>query len=458
MPAVPRQPQADSLELPDLDKSEDGREVDVGAFELDLVDDGVQAEDDAWQDSFEADIQVLTDSGSNEAAADLDVGVENLLSLLPETPGDRESDAPPPATHELDEHLDAPLESDEPSSAAELGDDGLETLPELLSEAGDGDAGPDLEQASLPSAPEGEIVQGPTYDSEWLLIGAPCSALWATDGTVLAAGETLMRFGQKRQSDPLPPGLLVSSLALLDTGSVVMASTRGLFELAPGGSWSHVDAPELGRSSGQDIIELATGPGQPALWARLSNGALFRRRSGAWERHEAGGDVRALSSHGRSVVLLVIAKGPTLQLSSDAGTSFRELVLTGPAATVALGAVATAVARGGVVALADASRGLCVSGDGGETFRMVTGAVNVTAVAVGEHAQTPVVFAALHREGKDSSEMILVDPATGHAQSIAELSGQPDEDTEETGLTQALLWADGCLWCGGGYGLVKLRG
>jgi len=184
--------------------------VDVGTFELSLVDDGVQAEDDAWQDSFEADIQVLTDSGSNEAAADLDVGVENLLSSLPETPRDRDSDAPPPASHEIDEHLDAPLESDEPSSVAELGDDGLETLPELLSEAGDGDAGPDLEQTSLPSAPEGEIARGPSYDSEWLLIGAACSAQWASESTVLAAGESLMRFGSERQSDPLPAGLRVS--------------------------------------------------------------------------------------------------------------------------------------------------------------------------------------------------------------------------------------------------------
>ena len=457
MPAVPRLPQADSLELPDLDKSEDGREVDVGAFELSLVDDGVQAEDDAWQDSFEADIQVLTDSGGNEAASDLDVGVENLLSSLPETPRDLESDAPALASDDLDQHLDAPLEGDEPSSAAELGDDGLETLPELLRDDGDADAGPDLEHASLPSAPEGEIPRGPSYDSEWLLIGAACSTLWATESTVLAAGETLMRFGPERRSDPLPAGLRVSSLALLDTGSVVMATTRGLFELPPGGSWSHVDTQELGRGSGHDIVELATGPGQPALWARLSNGALFRRRAGAWERHEAGGDVRALSSHERSVALLVIAKRPTLQLSSDAGTSFRELVLTAPAAGVALGAAATAVARGSVVALADALRGLCVSGNGGETFRMVTGAVNVTAIAVGEHAGAPAVFAALHREGKDLSELIVVDPVTGKAQSIAELSGQPDEEAEETGLTQALLWVDGCLWCAGGYGLAKLK-
>jgi len=50
---------------PTSTRAKTAREVDVGAFELSLVDDGVQAEDDAWQDSFEADIQVLTDSGGN---------------------------------------------------------------------------------------------------------------------------------------------------------------------------------------------------------------------------------------------------------------------------------------------------------------------------------------------------------------------------------------------------------
>ena len=51
----------------------------------------------------------------------------------------------------------------------------------------------------------------------------------------------------------------------------------------------------------------------------------------------------------------------------------------------------------------------------------------------------------------------MVDAATAQAQSIAELSGQPDEESEETGRTQALVWSNGYLWCAGGYGLVKLN-
>jgi hypothetical protein len=439
-----------------LDKSDDSDEVDVGSFELSLADDEDALEEEAVVDSFEVDIQVLTDSGSNEAASDLDVGVSDLLDTLPEGPPDHESEAPPPATAELDEHLDTPLESDEPSSDAELGDDGLEELPELLND--EADAGADVERAFLPSAPEGEIPKGEPYESEWLLLSSPCSALWAGADAVLGVGEHLMLFGAERHSDPLPPGTRVSSLVLLETGGVVMATTRGLLERVPGGSWSFNEALEPARGSGSDIVELAAAPGTQTLWARLSSGALLRRRAGSWERHETGGHVRALTSHGQRVTLLVISHRPTLQLSSDAGHSFRELLLPEPAATVALGAAPTALSRDAVVALADAERGLCVSNDGGETFRMVTGAVNVTAIAIGEQASRPVVFAALHREGKDLTELIAVDPATAMAVGIAELSGEPDEESEETGRTQALVFANGCLWSGGGYGLARLRG
>lgn len=459
MPASPspRAPQAEPLNLPDLDKGDDGDEVDVGSFELSLTDDDEQA-DDARSDTFEVDIQVLTDSGSNEAASDLDIGVSGLLDHLPEGPGERDSEPPAPTTDELDEHLDSPLESDDTSSDAELGDDGLEELPELLNEEGDGDAGPDVERAFLPSAPEGEIKKGALYDSEWLLLGAACSALWSDGALVLGAAEHLMSFGAERSSDTLPPGTRVSSLVRLDSGNVLMATPRGLLERAANGGWSITEALEQARGSGADPVELAYARGGHALWARLSNGALLRRRAGAWERHEAGGEVRALTGDSERVTLLVIARRPTLQLSADGGSSFRELLLPEPAATVALGAAATAVARGNVVALADAERGLCVSSDAGETFRMVTGAVNVTAIALGEHVGAPAVFAALHREGRDATELIAVDPASGVALSVGELSGEPDEESEETGRTQALLFAEGYLWCAGLYGLARLRG
>jgi len=458
VPSLPHSPPADALDLPDLDKGDDADDIDVGVFELSLSDDDEVAEETVPIDTFEVDIQVLTDSGSNEAASDLDVGGNELMEALPDDVADQDGDAVHPVGNELDLHLDTPLESDEPSSDAELGDDGLEPLPELLDAEGDGEAGPDVERAYLPSAPEGTIAKGPAYDSEWLLLGTPCSALWARDGLVLAAAEHLMRFGVERRSQALPPSTRVFSLSRLQDDRVMMATTRGLLELTPGGSAGFVEPPELARASGAEIVELAsTSGGRYASWARLANGALVRQRDGVWERHEAGGAVRALTSHEQLVTLLVVSHRPTLQVSSDGGSSFREILLPEPAATVALGAATTALARGGVVALADAERGLCVSNDGGETFRMVIGAVNVTAIALGEHGGEPTLFAALYRESKDASELIAVDLETGHPLRIAELTGEADEDAEETGRTQALAFVDAELWAAGGYGLAKLR-
>jgi hypothetical protein len=124
---------------------------------------------------------------------------------------------------------------------------------------------------------------------------------------------------------------------------------------------------------------------------------------------------------------------------------------------VALGASAMALARDQTLAIYDAERGLCVSSDGGERFSMVTGGVNVTAVAIGEHAGAPAIFAALYREGRDASELILVDPKTGRASAIAELAGEADDDAEETGRSHALIYANDYLWAAGGYGLAKLK-
>jgi hypothetical protein len=455
VPSLPQSPPTESLDLPELDKGDDNDDVDVGTFELDLNEADAELDEAPPVDTFEIDIQVLTDSGSNEAASDLDVGGNDLLPPLPDANGDRDDEGFHPERAELDLHLDSPLESDEPSSDAELGDDGLEQLPALVSEEGDGDAGPDVERAYLPSAPEGAIARGPDYSTEWLLLGTPCSALWAERGSVLGAAEHLMRFGQERSSHALAPGTRVSSLCLLEDASVLLATTRGLQRFTASGS--SASEPEAARVSGADVVELASARGgRYAAWARSSNGALSRLRDATWERHETGGIVRALTSDEQRVTLLVVSHRPTLQVSSDSGSSFREILLPEPAATVAQGAAPTAVSRGPLVALADPERGLCISNDGGETFRMIVGAVNVSAVTIGEHAGAPTVFAAVYRESRDLTQILAVDVDRAEPLRIAELAGQPEEDTEETGRTQALVFTSGALWAGGGYGLTRL--
>ena len=66
----------------------------------------------------------------------------------------------------------------------------------------------------------------------------------------------------------------------------------------------------MARGGGSDIVELAAARGELALWARLSSGVLLRRRAGVWERHEAGGAVRALTSYDERVTLLVMSNRP----------------------------------------------------------------------------------------------------------------------------------------------------
>ncbi len=449
------------LDLPELDKSEDTDDVDVGAFELSMGEELELDEDEHKVDAFQVDIVELDDPGENEAASDLDIGSQ-LLDALPESALDGELEPPPtPQEGDLDAHLDEPLESDEPSSDVELGDDGLEDLPQLLNEEGDGDAGPEIERAFLPSAPEGDLAEGPVYEADWLLLGTAATALAAARGGVLAAAEHLMRFGDERQSLALPAGARATSIAELTSGNVLLTTPRGLIELTPGGAASLLEPPELARAAGAELVELWATRGEPGLWARLSSGALLRQRGSAWERHETFGHVRSLTGRDSDVTLLVLGDRPALQLSRDAGSSFHERPLPEPARTVALGQAPACVARGSVIAVFDAERGLAVSSDSGASFRMVTGAVNVTAVAIGDDAEAGRVFAALYREGRDASVLIAVDAERAQAERleaerIAELSGAADEDTEETGRTQALLFIDGQLWAAGGYGLAKL--
>jgi hypothetical protein len=452
----PLTPDANALELPDLDKADDGGEVDIGVVELSFGDELDVEEGEGTADGFELRIEEQNDAGSDEPAHELEIGIAELLDAVPEEAQLHEGDAVVPLEGELDVHLDTPLEADDTSTDAELGHDGLEALPELVEEDGDDDAGPELEGAMLPAAPEGAIPRGARLQAEWLLLGTPCSALWAEGDRVLASAEQLMRFGDERRSTPLPAGATATSLCMDATGAVVLATNRGLFELGASGGFVAVETPEPVRGHGAEMVQLSGSPNAATLWARLDSGALLRRRGAQWERHEAGGAVRALSTWQQQITLLVVAERPTLQVSTDGGSSFSERLLPEPAATVALGAAPIALSLGRVLALCEPERGLCVSDDDGLTFRMVTGAVNATAATLGHDRGKTRLFVALYREGRDETELIEVDPSTGAATLVAELSGDDDDDAEETGRTSALIVAGGSLWAAGGFGLVKL--
>jgi hypothetical protein len=453
---APAAPEAPPLDLPELDKADDGDDVDVGVFNLDVSEGLVVDEDDATLDAFQVDIQEQDAPGSSEAASELDIGMTDLLDALPEPPPALEGDDLHEVDGELDRHLDAPLEADDPSTDAELGDDGLEALPELTRDEPDGDAGPELDRAILLGAPEGAIPRGPQLEAEWLSLGAPCFALSAAQNELLAAGERLMRFAEQRHDLPLPSEARARSIALLEGGAIAIATSRGALELSSDGAITTLELPEGLRGANADVRELVAAPRSGMLWARFEAGNLYTRRGRTWARHECGGKVASLSCTESTITLLVLGKRPTLQLSNDGGSSFSELLLPEPAATVALGSEPGALAAGSTIALWDSERGLCVSSDGGASFRMVTGAVNVTALAIGVRAGKPWLFAALYREARDLTELIAVEPHSGAACSVAELSAANEDDSEEMGRTWALSCLNGRLWAAGSFGLVRL--
>jgi len=455
VPSVPRDPEAPNLDLPELDKADEGGEVDVGIFELSMGEELDLEEGYGTADGFEIGINEQPNALGDDSTLELDIGIPELLSPPFEEQLAHDSERPEPPGLGLGLNLELPLEEDDPAEV-ELGDDGLENLPELARDEADGAAGPDAEGDLLPFVPEGEVPLGPAFAVEWLSRGEACSALWAGAAGVFVAANELMGFNPPRPGQRLPSGARASSLAWLGLDQVLLATTRGLLEIAPSGATTFVQGPEVSRSSDNDVLEVACASAEHSLWARLSGGALFRRRGQAWERHETGGRVRSLASVAFDITLLVISSRATLQHSVDGGISFRELLLPEAAATVALGNAPRGIALGRVVAIADSERGLCVSADRGETFRMVTGAVNVSAIEIGQYRGVACLFAAIHREAKDSSEILMVEPGSGAACRVGELTGKADDEGGETGRTLALAWDGQALWAAGGYGLARL--
>jgi hypothetical protein len=452
---VPTAPEFE-LELPERDALEEGQEVDIGDHDLSLPEAGPPDEGDENKDSFELAIRELPSDPDAEVQNELDIGVSSLMKTLEaedERLGAGEDDT---ERVEVDSGIAFDFsEESRDESMLELGAEELESLPALAPE--DDDDAPGEEQVLLPSAPEGSLLRSPGLSVEWLLLGQSCSALTAGPSSVVVAGERIVSFGEPLFSRSLE-GASVSSLSIDADGSLELATPRGILHFSEERGLRNIDAPDSLRS-GAHPLQLARAGGTGPLLARLNSGALLQRRSETWERFETGGSVRSLAVSGSAITLLVIAARPTLQISNDAGVSFRELLLSESAASVALGDEPLAQGAGSVIALADAARGLCVSADGGSSFRWVTGAVNVTALCVAEVGGAACVFAAAYSEARDHSLILLVEPQTGSATIVAELCGDGNDDAEagETGRTRALIWHGDALWAAGEYGLAKLR-
>ena len=118
-------------------------------------------------------------------------------------------------------------------------------------------------------------------------------------------------------------------------------------------------------------------------------------------------------------------------------------------------------AAGEVVAVASRERGLAISTDGGRSFLHVPGCLQASALATGVVAGRPRVWCSVFVESEERSVVIEIDPASGQAQAIAEVTTPEDEAALDGGdcRIEALVWdaLTRCLWAAGDLGVVRIE-
>ncbi len=98
-------------------------------------------------------------------------------------------------------------------------------------------------------------------------------------------------------------------------------------------------------------------------------------------------------------------------------------------------------ARGSTVVLASKERGAVVSSDGGRTFRAVHGTAGTVAAAAGDLDGRCVVVLSLASPLDGSSRIVVVEPGTGRAVTVAELAPAADaQDDEPVARRSGLGW------------------
>ena len=294
-----------------------------------------------------------------------------------------------------------------------------------------------------------------------------CAALAVSDGVCAAASADLIWFDDALETPvrTAVDGTRISSLALVGREHKVALCVTGFGRVfrreRRASSAERMDqwrraAEQIG--SGSEGLELCQlGSDRPlSVLCRLSSGQLLRSDDGglSWRPIESPLTTFALSSGGTPLAALSRG-GARLSTSGDGGRSWVHLELRSPALTVASGDAPLLAASGAVVAIADAERGLVVSGDAGQTFAVVPGCGNVTAVAAGLCAELPRVWVALYHEATDRSSIALVDVQRAEASVIGSLDASGALDPEGAGeraRVERLCWDGTHLWAVGGFG------
>jgi hypothetical protein len=458
-----------------------------------------EGEESYLQESIELDL--IDDPGNDDQeSVGLDVG-EELEDLLAEGVGDNE-----PIELDLGTFVGADERLREENDERDVGIEvdpavGLD-LPEALlpddGSEGIEDGSITVDESKFPTlesddgsegiAAEREISLGSASDEAPVPLAAipwrvlkpkgsleACSALAARGQNVVAASSDLLWF-RGDESAPLRlavEGSALSDLVLLGQAQdIALAATRSghLFRRARFASQAEQlsrfrEFHKLGPATGAALSfggALGVSGGRVLLVTR--EGALIEvlEDGERFERLELPSKPSAIA---RESATLLLAQGKERALYSLDRSPLAQVTLSGAALAVALGEAPLLSTCGDCVALADSARAVVVSRDRGQTFQRVSGTASATALAGASLGGAPRFFAAVYRETTDRSEILLIDPESGQAVSIAQLDGSDEPaassadpvDRGEWAKVAQLIWQAETerLWAVGGFGVLS---
>ncbi|WP_437285602.1 hypothetical protein [Sorangium sp. So ce406] len=494
--------------LQTLDDAEGGLD-DVNASDLEV---GVElAEDEAGAGEDEAAEEGVDVGALHEGIADADAG----SWLSDEATGHEDDD-----NDDLDEHGGAHGDDGGAEGTGEDPSDDVDEgeLPALDADQDGAYEGEDL----LAELPDLADDQAPVWDAlPWAVVegagaAVPCSTLAVAGGHVVAGGagpepgasEPAARSGGRARRADRTGGdrgtvLVVDAGALaarragvdasassiaLSEAALLIATRRGNLLLSddrgktasPLGAWGSGGAPvtlamtpgRLWVLSGKTLWSPAAGAVvvPPETGSAVTPGSARREAAPAPSRGALSlslgpalrdGVLRMSASEGVIVALTSTAAGPQLERLRGDDEGSPAVTLSGAArrAAEADDGRLAAASGGRSVALSGAGL-LCVSRDGGETFRVIEGLPLVVALAfAGDHRGSPLL-ALVAREGEPRAQLVHV-PSNGAPTLIAEIEATPHGAAEDdaAGIPRAAIAWDASrevVWIACSAGLIAL--
>lgn len=456
-------------ELPPLDEP-DAEDVEGPSDEeilplLSPIEEDVDLDEDEQPPDVELGTEVEEQETDADEPGDVVLDMSELLSVTEDDERPEDADTAGPAILDLAADLD--VDGRELLGSTEEGTDEppedlvSEDLPELdADEPGGLDDEPSwlaldaLRDEDLPPRANPWLVERMELATSDLtsLARAPDGLVAGGSGIAFVATGALVGLGN---------GRAVALVAVGPSKVVVLTAAGELVLVSPGAGPEPVTGfleslalrPDAAIEPG--LVELPEG----ALAVHVGGSELALSDDGGrhFTRFEVGGSIVATSPAGTAPFgLLRTAEGFALaELQPGAR---RQGPLDAVADEVARGDRPLLAAKGDVVALASAERGLVLSSDRGHGFARVPGCLHATALALGRRDGAARVWVSVFLETEARALVIEVDVASRRAAVVAELLGEDEED-ELDARVRALLWdeGDGVLWAATSTELNRLR-